>query len=166
MAGYSRGCESAITIHVAGTTATDAEGNIVGIGDLYAQTVQTLRNIEWALQVGATLADVVRTDLYDGYHFSIWGICPHTVSFSAIFVQRRRWVEVSPGFGRYVSRNRSGRHHARQIRGRYGSETTYRVETINGAILHCPRRPESDEHYQRTAATRRKLAAIWTALCA
>jgi enamine deaminase RidA (YjgF/YER057c/UK114 family) len=63
--GYSRAVRVGNAVWVAGTTATDASGAVVGAGDPYRQTVQVLANIETALaSAGARLEDVVRTRIY------------------------------------------------------------------------------------------------------
>ncbi|HEY0554771.1 MAG TPA: RidA family protein [Thermoanaerobaculia bacterium] len=63
--GYSRAVKVGPHIYVAGTTAIDDEGKVVGPGDPYAQTIQVLKNVEAALaRAGARMTDVVRTRVF------------------------------------------------------------------------------------------------------
>ncbi len=65
LAGYSRAVKIGQMVFVSGTTATDDNGQVVGVGDAYAQTIFIIQKIERALkQAGASLDDVVRTRVY------------------------------------------------------------------------------------------------------
>jgi enamine deaminase RidA (YjgF/YER057c/UK114 family) len=63
--GYSRAVRAGDWVHVAGSTAADNSGNVIGVGDPYAQTIQTFRTIATALEkAGARMEDVVRTRMF------------------------------------------------------------------------------------------------------
>ena len=65
MIGYSRAVRIGDFVFASGTTATNKEGNIIGIGNPYLKTIQIIKNIQIALETaGACLKDVVRTRIY------------------------------------------------------------------------------------------------------
>jgi enamine deaminase RidA (YjgF/YER057c/UK114 family) len=106
MAGYSRAVRVGNLIYVAGTTASDAEGNIQHSGDAGAQTLYILRKIEAALaEAGATLADVVRTRMFVRHiedweavalaHGSVFGaIRPASTLLQAVPITPEMLVEI------------------------------------------------------------------------
>ncbi len=92
--GYSRAVRVGNRIYVTGTTATDEIGNVVGIGDAYAQTIQTIKNIERALQsLGASLENIVRTRMFVT-DISRWeSMAKRTANFSVRLCPLRQWLK-------------------------------------------------------------------------
>jgi len=107
--GYSRAVRVGNVVYVAGTTATDDEGNVVAPGDPYRQTVQVIANIERALHAaGARLQDVVRTRMFVVNILTGGRLAKRTARHSARFDRSRRWLRCDNSSTRhYWSRSKS-----------------------------------------------------------
>jgi len=84
--GYSRAVRVGDRIEVSGTTATDKHGDVVGVGDPYAQTARAIENVEQALEdANASLMDVIRTRLFvtDIDHYDAVGRA-HSEAFDGV----------------------------------------------------------------------------------
>ncbi len=63
--GYCRAVRAGRIVAVSGSAAIDADGKLVGVGDMYEQSRQCIRVISKALETaGCTIEDVVRTRTY------------------------------------------------------------------------------------------------------
>ena len=61
----SQGIQIGDAIYVSGQVAMDSDGNVVGLGDMKAQTRQALENVQTVLQAaGASMSDVVKVTVY------------------------------------------------------------------------------------------------------
>ena len=94
--GFSRALRAGNWVFVSGTTATDADGNVIGGDDPYEQTVAILEKIERALhEAGATMADVVRTRIYVTNADDWEAVCRAHARFFAAVRPANTLVEVS-----------------------------------------------------------------------